>query len=338
MRKRIGLVLTGLLSSVLLAFTPAEALKLVTYEFDGEMRIGAVAGETVIDLNRAYRTLLERLGDPRPEAMAAALVPPAMLEFLQGEERSMKAAREAVAFAQRQPAPQMRAEGILKDLKAVRLQAPIPRPSKITLMGFNYRAHAAEMLEKVPEVPLLFGAYPSAVNGPGGPIVVPEGAEKPDYEAEFGVVIGKRGKNISPDKAMDHVAGYLIFHDATDRAWQRKTSQYLIGKTIDTFKVMGPYLVTKDEVPNPHALAIKLWVNGELRQDSNTELQVFKIWDVVAYMSSIWTLEPGDVLSTGTPPGVGHGRKPPVYLKAGDRVRIEITGLGVLENPVVAAK
>ncbi len=323
---------------VMFSLSKAAALKLVTYVFDGETRIGAVVGKNVIDLNRAYRALLKQWGDPRPRAMAKAIVPRDMVRFLQGEERSMKAAGEAVAFVQDQPAATMRAEGVLKDLKAVKLKAPIPRPTKITLMGFNYRAHAAEMLEKVPEVPLLFSAYPSAVNGPGGPIVIPKGSEKPDYEAEFGVVIGKRGKNVPPEKAMDYIAGYLIVNDGTDRTWQRKTSQYLIGKTIDTFKVMGPYLVTKDEIPDPHKLAIKLWVNGELRQDSNTGLQVFRIWDVVSYMSNIWTLEPGDVLSTGTARGVGHKRKPPVYLKHGDRIRIEITGLGVLEIPVVAQK
>lgn len=338
MGKKIAMVSIIVVCSMAVVVPKVEALKLVTYAFDGEMRIGAVVGKSVIDLNRAYRALLEDRGDPRPRAMAKAIVPPDMVQFLQGEERSMEAAKQAVAFVEKQPAATMRAEGILKDLKAVTLKAPIPTPTKITLMGFNYRAHAAEMLEKVPEVPLLFGAYPSAMNGPGGPIVIPKGSETPDYEAEFGVVIGKRGKNVPPDKAMDHIAGYLIVNDGTDRAWQRKTSQYLIGKTIDTFKVMGPYLVTKDEIPDPHKLAIKLWVNGELRQDSNTELQVFKIWDVVSYMSNIWTLEPGDVLSTGTPVGVGHSRKPPVYLKPGDRIRIEITGLGVLEFPVVAQK
>ncbi|MFQ5902155.1 MAG: fumarylacetoacetate hydrolase family protein, partial [Candidatus Binatia bacterium] len=164
----------------------------------------------------------------------------------------------------------------------------------------------------------------------------PKGSKKPDYEAEFGVVIGKRGKNVPADKAMDYIAGYIIVNDGTDRFWQKRTSQYLIGKTVDTFKVMGPYLVTKDEIPDPHKLSIKLWVNNELRQKSNTSLQVFKIWDVVSYMSNIWTLEPGDVLSTGTPKGVGHKRKPPVYLKPGDQVRIEISGLGVLKYSVAA--
>ena len=270
--------------------------------------------------------------------MAEAIVPSRMVEFLEGEERSMKAAKEAVAFAQEQPASKMRTGGILKDLKAVRLKAPIPRPPKITLMGFNYRAHAAEMLEKIPETPMLFSAYSSAVNGPGGPVVIPKTATKPDYELEFGVVIGKRGRNVPPDKAMDYIAGYLIVNDGTERVWQFRTKQYLVGKTVDTFKVMGPYLVTKDEISDPHSLAMKLWVNGELRQDSNTSLQVYKIWDVVSYMSNIWTLEPGDVLSTGTPKGVGHKRKPPVYLKPGDKVRIEISGLGVLEYSVVAQK
>ena len=338
MINRIVTFLAVLLLTAAFPLSKAEALKLVTYSFEGDTRIGAVVGGTVIDLNRAYRALLERQGDPRPRVMANAIVPPDMRELLQGEERSMAAAKKAVAFAQKQPAAKMRAAGILKDLKAVSLKAPIPRPSKITLMGFNYRKHAAEMLEKVPDTPMLFSAYGSAMNGPGGPVVIPKTATKPDYEMEFGLVIGKRGKNVPPEKPMDYIAGYVNFNDGTERVWQFRTKQYLVGKTVDTFKVMGPYLVTKDEIPDPHNLAMKLWVNGELRQESNTNLQVFKIWDVVSYMSSIWTLEPGDVLSTGTPGGVGHKRKPPVYLKAGDQVRIEITGLGRLEYSVVKEK
>ena len=336
MDKRIVL-LVAFSAAFALVPSKADALRLVTYAHQGETRIGAVTeDDEVIDLNRAYEALLRGQDNPRAQALAEAIVPPEMVAFLEGEERSMEAAEEAVAFAREQPADEMREQGIVRDLEAVQLKAPIPRPTKITLMGFNYRAHAEEMLEDVPEHPLLFSAYPSTVNGPGSPIVIPKEAEKPDYEAEFGVVIGKRGKDIPPEEAMDHVAGYLNVNDATERAWQNRTTQYLIGKSVDTFKVMGPYLVTKDEIADPHDLAIKLWVNDELRQDSSTSLQVFKIPDVISYMSTFWTLEPGDVLSTGTPPGVGHGREPPVYLKPGDEVRIEISGLGVLENPVVA--
>lgn len=314
----------------------AEALKLVTYVYEGEMRLGAVVDDKVIDLNRAYEALLQQQGDPRPKAMAAAIVPSNMLEFLQGEERSVEAAKEAVAFVQKESAEKLKAAGILRDLQAVKLTAPVPNPPKITNMGLNYRDHAAETSQEVPKVPLLFSAYNSALIGSGDPIIIPKGTEEPDWEAELGVVIGKRGKHISPEKAMDYIVGYLIINDVSARDWQRRTSQILIGKTPDTFKPMGPYLVTKDEIPNPHGLAIKLWVNEELRQSSNTELQVFKIWDVIAYMSDIWTLEPGDVIATGTPAGVGQARKPPIFLKPGDKVRIEISGLGVLENPVVA--
>jgi acylpyruvate hydrolase len=329
-------ILVGLFSLCVLVPSRADALKLVTYAYEGETRVGAVADGQVIDLNRAYEALLRERGDSRARAMADAIVPPDMAELLAGEKRSMDGAKEAVSFAQRLPAAQMRKRGILRDLAAVELKAPVPRPTKITLMGFNYRAHAEEMLKDVPKYPLLFGAFAAAVNGPGSPIPLPKGSEKPDYEAELGVVIGKRGKSISPSEAMDYVAGYMIVNDVTDRAWQNRTSQYLIGKSVEKFKAMGPYLVTKDEIADPHKLAVKLWVNDELRQDSNTSLQVFKISDVVAYMSTFWTLEPGDVLSTGTPAGVGDRRNPPAYLKPGDTVRIEIAGLGTLENQVVA--
>lgn len=195
--------------------TRADALRLVTYAYQGETRIGAVADDQVIDLNRAYEGLLREQGDPRPEAMAEAIVPAEMLGFLEGEERSMAAANEAIAFAQKQPEDEAREQGIVRDLSTVQLKAPIPRPTKITLMGFNYKAHAEEMLEDVPEHPLLFAAYPSVVNGPNSPIVIPEGSETPDYEAEFGVVIGKAGRNVSPDEAMEHVAGYVVVNDGT---------------------------------------------------------------------------------------------------------------------------
>lgn len=336
MLRRMLLATTLCAISLLLPFN-AQALRLVTYTYEGETRIGAVVDAQLYDLNRAYEAMLAERGEPRPKAMAMAMVPPDMVELLEGQERSMNAARDAVAYAGKQPVGKMREMGVLRELSAVKLEAPIPRPTKVTLMGFNYRAHADEMLEKVPDHPLLFSAYPSVVAGPGSPVVIPKGSTTPDYEAEFGLVIGKPGRNISPEKAMDHVAGYIIVNDATDRTWQRRSSQYLIGKSIEGFKKMGPYLVTKDEIADPHNLSIKLWVNDELRQNSSTSLQVFRVWDVIAYMSNFWELEPGDVLSTGTPPGVGHGRKPPVYLKSGDRIRIEIDGLGTLENPVVAA-
>ncbi len=331
------LLVSALFAAAFLLPLNAHALRLVTYTYQGETRIGAVTDDRVIDLNRAYEAMLTERGDPRPKAMALAIVPPEMVGLLEGQERSMTAARDAVAFAGKQPLAAMQEKGILRDLAAVRLEAPIPRPTKVTLMGFNYRAHADEMLEKVPDHPLLFSAYPSVVRGTGSPVVIPKDSATPDYEAEFGLIIGKPGRNVSPDKAMDHVAGYVIVNDATDRTWQRRSSQYLIGKSIEGFKKMGPYLVTKDEIADPHNLSIKLWVNDELRQNSSTGLQVFKVWDVIAYMSNFWELEPGDVLSTGTPPGVGHGRKPPVYLKPGDRIRIQIDGLGTLENTVVAA-
>lgn len=334
--RRMLLATTLCAVSLLLPFS-AQALRLVTYSYQGETRIGAVVDAQVYDLNRAYEAMLAERGESRPKAMAMAMVPPDMLGLLEGQERSMNAARDAVAYAGKQPAGKMREKGVLRELSAVKLEAPIPRPTKVTLMGFNYRAHADEMLEKVPDHPLLFSAYPSVVAGPGSPVIIPKDSTTPDYEAEFGLVIGKPGRNISPEKAMDHVAGYIIVNDATDRTWQRRSSQYLIGKSIEGFKKMGPYLVTKDEIADPHNLSIKLWVNDELRQNSSTSLQVFRVWDVIAYMSNFWELEPGDVLSTGTPPGVGHGRKPPVYLKSGDRIRIEIDGLGTLENPVVAA-
>lgn len=317
-------------------YSQVDALKLVTYEEKGESRLGALLEDTIVDLNRAYARLLQQRGHPHARAIADVIVPPHMLGFLRGENSAREAANEAMIFAQHHPPAELQAARIVTALTAVQLRAPLPQPTKITGIGLNYRAHAEEMETQVPAFPLLFGAYPSAVIGPHDSIVIPKGATQVDYEAELGIVIGKRGKHVPREKARDYIAGYLIINDVTERGWQERTSQFLIGKTPDTFKPLGPYLVTADEIPDPQNLTIKLWVNDELRQDANTKQQVFSIGEVIAYISGIWTIEPGDVIATGTPPGVGHRRVPPVYLKAGDRVRVEITGLGVLESSVVA--
>jgi 2-keto-4-pentenoate hydratase/2-oxohepta-3-ene-1,7-dioic acid hydratase in catechol pathway len=220
-------------------------------------------------------------------------------------------------------------------LSAVTLLAPIQRPHKIICIGLNYRDHAAESNLAVPETPTVFAKFSTSVIGPGAPIVLPKASTKPDYEAEFAVVIGKGGRYIPADEWEKHVFGYTIVNDVSARDFQMATTQWMIGKTFDTFCPMGPAIVTADEIEDPHALAISLTIGGETLQSSNTSNLIFRIPQLIAYLSSVFTLEPGDIISTGTPAGVGFARTPPRYLKAGDEVRVQVQGIGELVNPVV---
>jgi 2-keto-4-pentenoate hydratase/2-oxohepta-3-ene-1,7-dioic acid hydratase in catechol pathway len=221
-------------------------------------------------------------------------------------------------------------------LSSVQLLAPVPRPPKLICVGLNYRDHAAEARQEVPKVPTIFAKFSNVVIGPGQPIVLPRNSRKPDYEAEFMFVIGTGGRHIPSYEWQQHVFGYTVFNDVSARDFQSATSQWMIGKTFDTFAPMGPSLVSADEIADPHALDISLSIGGETLQHSNTRELIFKIPDLVAYLSSVVTLEPGDVVATGTPAGVGFARVPPRYLQPGDEVVVSIEGLGELRNPVVA--
>jgi 2-keto-4-pentenoate hydratase/2-oxohepta-3-ene-1,7-dioic acid hydratase in catechol pathway len=222
------------------------------------------------------------------------------------------------------------------DLDAVALSAPIPKPGKIICIGLNYRDHAEESRLALPEVPTVFAKYPNTVTGHRHPIVLPRNSVKPDYEAEFAVVIGEGGRHIAEADWRDHVFGYTIVNDVSARDFQMQTSQWTMGKTFDTFAPMGPLVTTADEIEDPHALSISLAINGEVMQNSNTSNLVFGVPKLIAFLSSVMTLSPGDIISTGTPAGVGFAQKPPRWLKPGDEVAIEVAGLGRLVNPVIA--
>lgn len=221
-------------------------------------------------------------------------------------------------------------------LEEVRLLPPVPEPEKIICVGLNYRGHAGEAGMEIPKYPVFFAKYRNALAGPYDPIVLPRVSTQVDYEAELAVVIGKPGRHIPEERALDHVAGYMALNDVSARDFQFRSTQWLQGKTFDTFAPCGPFLVTADEVPDPHALAVRLRLNGQVMQDSNTREFIFSIPQLIAYLSDILTFAPGDIISTGTPPGVGFTRKPPVLLKAGDVVEVEVEQVGVLRNPVVA--
>ncbi|MEI9813445.1 MAG: fumarylacetoacetate hydrolase family protein [Acidobacteriota bacterium] len=226
--------------------------------------------------------------------------------------------------------------GASYDLSQVKLLAPVPRPPKLICVGLNYRDHAEESRTEIPSVPTIFNKFPSVVIGPGDPVVIPKATRRPDYEAEFAFVIGKGGRHISEEKAMEHVFGYTIINDVTARDFQTATSQWLMGKTFDSFCPMGPWIVTPDEIPDPHALDISIEIGGEILQSSNTRELMFRIPKLIAYVSTAVTLEAGDVFATGTPAGVGFARRPPRWLKAGEEMIVRISGIGELRNPVVA--
>jgi 2-keto-4-pentenoate hydratase/2-oxohepta-3-ene-1,7-dioic acid hydratase in catechol pathway len=253
-------------------------------------------------------------------------LPCSVRSLLEGGPALLKRAAEAAQWprAVRHPA-------------TVKLLPPIPNPAKILCIGLNYRDHAAETGAAIPRDPVVFSKFTTALIGPGDPIVLPPVSQKVDYEAELVLVIGKGGRSIPKEQAGDHLVGCMVGHDVSARDWQieKDGKQWLLGKTFDTFAPTGPHLVTLDEVGDPHALGIRLRLNDQTMQDSNTRQMIFRAEELIAYLSLVVTLQPGDLIFTGTPPGVGIARKPPVWLKGGDVVEVEIDGLGVLRNPVV---
>ena len=213
---------------------------------------------------------------------------------------------------------------------------PIDRPGKIVCVGLNYRDHAEEQGTALPEAPLLFAKWQNTLIGPGDPIVIPPVVTKCDYEAELGVVIGERIRDVSAENALEAVAGYVCVNDVSARDLQFADGQWTRGKSPDTFCPVGPALVSRDEIPDPQALPIRAILNGATVQESTTANMIFGVADVIAYVTRTITLEPGDLIATGTPAGVGAFRDPPLFMKPGDEITIEIEGVGSLTNPVVS--
>jgi 2-keto-4-pentenoate hydratase/2-oxohepta-3-ene-1,7-dioic acid hydratase in catechol pathway len=283
-------------------------MRFLTFEQGGLARPGVLAGtDTVVDLSLiGCHSLLELIEG--------------------GDEWVAKAAKLVTASP----------EDARHKLSNVKLLAPIPKPRKLICVGLNYREHALETNTPIPETPTIFNKFATAVIGPGDNIVLPKVSKMPDYEAELAFVIGKGGRHIKADDWRSHVFGYTIINDVTGRDYQRATSQWLMGKTFDTFAPMGPWIVTTDEITDPHSLDIQLDINGEVLQSSNTRELIFKIPELIAFLSSVFTLEPGDMVSTGTPAGVGVARKPQRFLQPGERVTVTIPAIGKLSNPIVA--
>jgi 2-keto-4-pentenoate hydratase/2-oxohepta-3-ene-1,7-dioic acid hydratase in catechol pathway len=310
-------------------------MKIVRYSQNGhEPRLGCLLGEDrVMDLEATCRAQLVGRGVVRASAIAAALFPgDSTRAFLEGgvaAQDALTGMLEAVKAGTLQPVAHPRA--------SVRLHAPIADPGKFICIGLNYKDHAAETGNPPPKEPPIFPKWNNAILDPGEPILRPRGEKSLDWEVELGVVIGKTARHVSRDRALDHVFGYTIINDASARDFQFLTTQWSAGKIPDTLAPVGPYIADRAEVPDPHVLELKTWVNGTLMQNGSTSNFIFDVRYLVSYLSGLITLMPGDLIATGTPAGVGFSRKPPVTLQPGDTVRLQITGLGVLENPVKEA-
>jgi 2-keto-4-pentenoate hydratase/2-oxohepta-3-ene-1,7-dioic acid hydratase in catechol pathway len=314
-------------------------MKLVTYESAKQSRLGVVQGDAVVDVAAAYGLIAKgRIADAKVGAAANVLrklgrPPEDMIELLGLGERYRKALGVVVASAggMGKKGP----KGLLVPLRTAKLRAPIAHPQKITCVGLNYADHAREGGVEPPAAPIFFLKSHNTICGPGDPIKLPPNSQKVDYEAEFAVVIGKRGRGIAEGEAHKYIAGYTILHDVSARDMQFADQQWYRGKSCDTFAPTGPWIVTPDEIADPHNLRISLTLNGETLQDSSTSNLIFKVPFLISYLSQSITWEVGDLISTGTPPGVGFARKPPVWMKAGDTVSITVEGIGTLTNPVV---
>ena len=281
-------------------------MKLVTFSHNNYSRFGAVVGDEVVDGVGEYD------------------LPMAMINFLAAGEPALNAMEKRIASGNHRI-----------PLSEVKLQAPVPRPGKYLAISLNYPDHIAETGRERPEFPSFFSKQSTCVIGHGDAIQRPLVSDKLDYEGELAFVIGKRCRHVPVEKAYEVIAGYTIANDVSVRDWQFRSPTFTVGKSFDTCGPLGPWLVTKDEIPNPYNLNLKTWVDNELRQDSNTKYMLFNCYEMIAYLSQAMTLEPGDVISTGTPSGVGVKMEPRGYLKPGQTVTVEIESIGKLINPVI---
>jgi 2-keto-4-pentenoate hydratase/2-oxohepta-3-ene-1,7-dioic acid hydratase in catechol pathway len=314
-------------------------MKFVTYGHGNTARLGIVESDFVVDVNATLDKFQRgKIADSKlaraVHVLRKAADPPAdMIGLLARGNSYLKALSEVTRNLAGGSAAGRK--GLFTPLAKARLRAPIARPGKITCVGLNYVDHAREQGIEPPQSPIFFLKSVNTICGPGDPIVLPPNSTQVDYEAEFAVVIGKGGHNIPEDRAMGHVAGYMILNDVSARDMQFGDKQWYRGKSCDTFAPCGPWITTADEIADLDNLQIRLTLNGESMQDSNTSNLIFKVPYLISYLSQSLTWEAGDIISTGTPPGVGVFRKPPVFLKAGDTVSVTVEGLGTLTNPVV---
>jgi 2-keto-4-pentenoate hydratase/2-oxohepta-3-ene-1,7-dioic acid hydratase in catechol pathway len=306
-------------------------MKIVRFSQNGHApRLGCFLDQgQVIDLAASCAAFLATQGVVRATAIAEALFPQSTRGFLEGGVATQEMLTKMLAAIKAGTC-----EPVTTPVAQVRLHAPINDPGKFICIGLNYTDHAAETGNAAPKEPPIFPKWNTAILDPDEPILRPRGETRFDWEVELGVVIGKTARYVSKEQALDHVYGYTIINDASARDFQFITSQWAAGKISDTLAPVGPYIADKSEIPDPHVLDLKTWVNGTLMQNGNTSNFIFDVRYIVSYLSQLITLSPGDLIATGTPAGVGFSRQPPVTLQPGDTVRLEITGLGRLENTI----
>ncbi len=280
-------------------------MRIASFERSGTASFGIVAGEGIFDLGPRLP------GTPDLKALLA-------------DPSGLASARNFAGHVADFP------------MSSVAFLPPVTNPERIIGIGVNYRDHAAELGSQLPAQPLVFVRWPSSVVGHLRPLVAPRASERFDFEGELAVIIGRRARNVPRERALDYVAGYSCFQDGSIRDWQRHTSQFTAGKNFPATGALGPWITTADEVADPSRLPIRTTINGAVVQDGTTADMIFDIPALIAYLSTFTELSPGDVIATGTPKGVGDGRKPPLYLKPGDTIEIAIAGVGTLRNPVVA--
>jgi acylpyruvate hydrolase len=297
-------------------------MKLVRFSTSGQSpRLGALQDDRIADLQASLAATLARRGVVRAQEIAASLIPASTRGFLEGGAATQDAVKSIT-------------EWVTVPASGARLHAPIADPGKFICIGLNYRDHAEEAGQAIPKEPPIFPKWANAILDPGEPILRPRGSKALDWEVELGVVIGRPARFVGQAQALDHVWGYTIINDVSARDFQFVTTQWMTGKIFETAAPVGPYIADAGEVADPHALTLKTFVNGKQMQNGNTKTFIFDVRYLVSYLSNLMTLMPGDLIATGTPPGVGFAMKPPVALVPGDVVRMEITGLGTIENPV----
>ncbi|WP_163969371.1 fumarylacetoacetate hydrolase family protein [Oceanobacillus halotolerans] len=307
-------------------------MRLVSYQKQGspEVRMGFMVDDVVVDLQKAYQHFLKTVGEEKTQNEIETLLPADPSSFYTLGMDAINRARDAHAHSQVQGK-----EANSFHRKDVILKTPNPNPSKIICVGKNYAEHAAEMQSNVPDYPVLFAKFTNSLIGPEDAIVKPEATEKLDYEVELTIVIGEEASRVSRKDALNYIAGYTIGNDTSARDLQKRTPQWLQGKTLDNSTPIGPWVVTSDEVGDPNDLSVRSFVNGEKRQASHTSKLIFDVRYLIEFISNLMTLKPGDIIMTGTPNGVGFAMDPPQFLQDGDKVTLEIDKIGQMENMIV---
>lgn len=299
-------------------------MRLVTYQIQRDIRIGAMIDDKIVDLAQAFN-----------ERFQAVRLPDTLIGLLQADDAAYRD-QSVSPLSLLQEAVDYSDTTARVALNAVTLLPPVLNPEKVVCLGLNYRAHASETKKVAPDFPMLFHKTAGSLLGAGGAIRIPSVTQQVDYEGELAVIIGRTCYNVSAENALNYVAGYTCANDVSARDWQYRTKQFTQGKMLDTFGPLGPALVTRDEIPNPHNLRIRTILNGNVMQDGHTSAMIFDVPFIVSYISQIATLKPGDVILTGTPEGVGFARDPQVFLQPGDSVTVEIEQIGTLTNSIVA--